>query len=43
MFYLTENRDGKRPAAAWILMLLSFFVFLVPIAILGNIMYFKNC
>jgi len=41
MFYLTENRGWKKTTAAWILMLLSFFVILVPIGILGNIMYSK--
>ena len=41
MFYLTENRGWKKASAAWILMLLSFFVILVPIGILGNIMYSK--
>ena len=41
MFYLTENRKWSRSAAAWILMLLSFFVILVPIGILGNILYAK--
>jgi len=41
MFYLTENRGWKKATAAWILMLLSFFVILVPIGILGNIMYSK--
>lgn len=39
MFYLTENRKWKNATAAWILMLLSFFVILVPIGILGNILY----
>ncbi|MGZ3844423.1 MAG: AI-2E family transporter [Flavisolibacter sp.] len=41
MFYLTENRKWKRASAAAILMLLSFFVILVPIGILGNILYSK--
>jgi predicted PurR-regulated permease PerM len=41
MFYLTEKKGWKRSAAAWILMLLSFFVILVPIGILGNILYAK--
>ncbi|MEI6947424.1 AI-2E family transporter [Paraflavisolibacter sp. H34] len=39
MFYLAEVRGWKRPAAAWILMLLSFFVILVPIGLLANILY----
>jgi predicted PurR-regulated permease PerM len=41
MFYLTENRKWRNSTAAWILMLLSFFVILVPIGILGNILYSK--
>jgi predicted PurR-regulated permease PerM len=41
MFYLTESRGWKKSTAAWILMLLSFFVILVPIGILGNILYSK--
>jgi predicted PurR-regulated permease PerM len=41
MFYLTERRGWRRPAAAWVLMLLSFFVILVPIGLLGNIMFSK--
>lgn len=41
MFYLTEKRGWRRPAAAWVLMLLSFFVILVPIGLLGNILYSK--
>jgi predicted PurR-regulated permease PerM len=41
MFYLTENKGWRRSAAAAILMLLSFFVILVPIGILGNILYSK--
>ncbi|HVG40359.1 MAG TPA: AI-2E family transporter [Chitinophagaceae bacterium] len=41
MFYLTEKRGWKRPKAAWVLMLLSFFVILVPIGLLGNILYSK--
>lgn len=41
MFYLTENRKWRRTTAAWVLMLLSFFVILVPIGILGNILYSK--
>ena len=41
MFYLTENRKWKRSAAAAVLMLLSFFVILVPIGVLGNILYSK--
>ena len=41
MFYLTENKGWKKARAAWVLMLLSFFVILVPIGILGNILYSK--
>ena len=41
MFYLTENKGWKKATAAWVLMLLSFFVILVPIGILGNILYSK--
>jgi predicted PurR-regulated permease PerM len=41
MFYLTEKKGWKRTTAAWVLMLLSFFVILVPIGVLGNILYSK--
>ena len=41
MFYLTEKRGWKRATAAWVLMLLSFFVILVPLGLLGNILYSK--
>jgi predicted PurR-regulated permease PerM len=41
MFYLTEKRGWKPATAAWILMLLSFFVILVPIGLLANILYSK--
>ncbi|RYY97813.1 MAG: AI-2E family transporter [Chitinophagaceae bacterium] len=41
MLYLVERRGWKPAQAAWILMLLSFFVILVPIGILGNILYAK--
>jgi predicted PurR-regulated permease PerM len=41
MFYLTEKKGWKKASAAWILMLLSFFVILVPIGLLGNILYSK--
>jgi predicted PurR-regulated permease PerM len=41
MFYLTEQKGWKRGRAAWVLMLLSFFVILVPIGLLGNILYSK--
>jgi predicted PurR-regulated permease PerM len=41
MFYLTEKKGWKLSTAAWVLMLLSFFVILVPIGVLGNILYSK--
>jgi predicted PurR-regulated permease PerM len=41
MFYLVEKRGWKRLTAAWTLMLLSFFVILVPIGLLVNILYSK--
>src|SRR5215218_239324 len=41
MFYLTEKKGWRKSSAAWILMLLSFFVILVPIGVLGNILYSK--
>jgi predicted PurR-regulated permease PerM len=41
MFYLTEKKGWKRSTAAWVLMILSFFVILVPIGLLGNILYSK--
>ncbi|MGE5520207.1 MAG: AI-2E family transporter [Candidatus Dadabacteria bacterium] len=39
MFYLIEKRKWKRSLAAWTLMLLSFFIILVPFGLLGNIIY----
>src|SRR5437899_2027638 len=41
MFYLTEKKGWGQAKAAWVLMLLSFFVILVPIGVLGNILYAK--
>lgn len=41
MFYLTEKKGWRRSTAAWVLMLLSFFVILMPIGLLGNIIYGK--
>jgi len=41
MFYLTETKGWRKGSAAWVLMLLSFFVILVPIGVLGNILYSK--
>jgi predicted PurR-regulated permease PerM len=41
MFYLTEKKKWRHSSAAWTLMLLSFFVILMPIGLLGNILYDK--
>lgn len=41
IFYLTEKKGWKRSTAAWVLMLLSFFVILVPFGLLANILYSK--
>ena len=41
MIHLVEKKGWKRFTAAWILMLLSFFVILVPIGLLVNILYAK--
>jgi predicted PurR-regulated permease PerM len=41
MFYLVERRGWKPGKAATVLLLLSFFVILVPIGLLGNILYSK--
>src|SRR5688500_17765761 len=41
MFYLIETRKWKRSRAAAVLILLSFFVILVTIGLLGNILYSK--
>jgi predicted PurR-regulated permease PerM len=41
MFYLTEKKGWKVTRAAVVLMVLSFFVILVPIGVLGNILYAK--
>jgi predicted PurR-regulated permease PerM len=41
MFYLTEKKGWKKSSAAWVLIFLSFFVILVPIGLLGNILYSK--
>ncbi|HEX6333404.1 MAG TPA: AI-2E family transporter [Flavisolibacter sp.] len=41
MFYLTEQKGWRKSTAAWVLMVLSFFVILVPIGLLANIMYAK--
>jgi predicted PurR-regulated permease PerM len=40
-FYLVEVKGWKPATAAVVLMVLSFFVILVPIGVLGNIMYAK--
>lgn len=41
MFYLVEVRKWRATTAAVVLMLLSFFVILVPLGLLGNILYSK--
>lgn len=41
MFFLVKGRNWKPASAAIILMLLSFFIILVPIGLLGNILYSK--
>jgi len=41
MFYLVEKKAWKPGTAAVVLMVLSFFVILVPIGLLGNILYSK--
>jgi len=41
MFFLTEKKGWKPNKAAWVLLLLSFFVILVPFGLLANIMYSK--
>lgn len=41
MFYLVEVRKWRPELAAVVLMLLSFFVILVPLGLLGNILYSK--
>src|SRR5687768_10844023 len=41
MFHLVEKRRWKPAGAAWTLMLLSFFVILVPVGLLVNILYSK--
>lgn len=41
MFYWVEKRGWMPAVAAWALMLLSFFVILVPIGLLVNILYAK--
>jgi predicted PurR-regulated permease PerM len=41
MFYLVEVRKWRPVTAAVVLMLLSFFVILVPLGLLGNILYSK--
>jgi predicted PurR-regulated permease PerM len=39
MFYLVKKRKWKRSPAAWTLILLSFFIILLPFGLLGNIIY----
>jgi predicted PurR-regulated permease PerM len=41
MFHLVEKKRWRKASAAWALMLLSFFVILVPIGLLVNILYSK--
>jgi predicted PurR-regulated permease PerM len=41
MFYLIEKKGWKPSRAALVLMLLSFFMILVPLGLLGNILYSK--
>lgn len=41
MFYLIEKRGWRPNTAALVLMLLSFFMILVPLGLLGNILYSK--
>lgn len=41
MFYLTERKGWRKSTSALVLMLLSFFVILIPIGLLGNILYAK--
>lgn len=41
MFFLVEKKGWRPASAAWALMLLSFFVILVPLGLLGNILYSK--
>jgi predicted PurR-regulated permease PerM len=41
MFYLVEKKRWKHASSAWALMLLSFFMILVPIGLLVNILYSK--
>ena len=41
MFYMVEKKGWKPGRAAIILLLLSFFMILVPIGLLGNILYSK--
>ena len=40
-FYLVEKKGWKPATAAMVLMVLSFFVILVPFGLLGNILYSK--
>jgi predicted PurR-regulated permease PerM len=41
MFYLSEKKGWKKGTAATVLMLLSFFVILLPLGLLANILYEK--
>jgi predicted PurR-regulated permease PerM len=42
MFFMVEKKGWRNATAAWALMLLSFFVILVPIGLLVNILYSKG-
>lgn len=41
MHYLTETRKWSKPKAAWLLMILSFLVILLPVGILVNLLTSK--
>ena len=41
MHYLTEEKNWSKPAAAWLLMVLSFLVILLPFGILANLLASK--
>jgi len=41
MYYLTEIKKWSRPKAAWLLMILSFLVILLPFGILANLLASK--
>src|SRR5215467_338436 len=41
MHYLTEVRNWSKPKAAWLLMILSFLVILLPFGVLANLLTSK--